>query len=106
MTYKPDYAAFGEHVLRADWMLEEMVRRAENAKIEAEATAPFDPNSHDGTHYKDSFRVASDTHGGVQKDRAEARLVNDDSAAIYIEYGTRDTPRHRTLGRATDAMRD
>lgn len=104
--YKHDYAAFGEHVLRADFMREAMEGYAEKAKAAAEADAPFDADSRDGTHYKDSFRVESRNVGGVHKDRAEALLINDDEAAVFVEFGTKNNPAHHTLTRALDAARD
>lgn len=104
--YKHDYQAFGEHVLRSDFMREAMVTYAEKAKAAAEAIAPFDPESHDGTHYKESFRIDSRNIGGVHKDRAEALLINDDEAALYVEFGTKHNEAHHVLTRSLDAARD
>jgi hypothetical protein len=104
MSFTPNYKGIGE-MLRSKSMLDAMVFRAEKIKTVAEAIAPFDPGSKDGTHYRDAFRVETSTHGGIHKDRAEAKVVNDDAAAFYIEYGTEDTPRFRTLGKAADAGR-
>lgn len=110
--YRHNYEAFGAAVLRSPEMLAEMARRAEAVKAVAASTAPFDPSSPDGTHYKDSFRVEVVDHGGVHHDRAEGRVINDDPAAFFIEFGTvhesKDgkvgrTPKHRTLGRALDS---
>jgi hypothetical protein len=92
-------------MLRAEFMEAEMLRRAEKVKAVCEATAPFDP-SNDGTHYKDLFRVESSRDGGVKKDRAEAKVLNDDPASFHIEMGTGDTPKHRTMGKALDAARE
>lgn len=98
-TFTPDYRGIGE-MLKADWMGEEMLRRAEVGKAYAEATAPFDPDDRDGDHYRDHFFVRR----GQRKDRASAELVNDHEAAVQIEFGTGDTPKHRTLGKALDVM--
>lgn len=106
-NFKLDYAAFGEHVLRSDFMREAMEGYAEKAKAAAEADAPFDADSRDGTHYKDSFRVESRNVGGVHKNRAEALLINDDPAAVFVEFGNGKTnAAHHTLTRALDAARD
>jgi hypothetical protein len=77
-----------------------MTRRAELGKAYAEATAPYDAEDRDGDHYKDHFSVRP----GTRKDRASADLVNDHVAAFQIEFGTSDTPAHRTLGKALDVM--
>jgi hypothetical protein len=103
-TYKLDRAAFREHLLNADWMVEHMRQRAEIGKAFAEADAPFDPYSTDGTHYKDAFEVDSGKNGGAHGDRAYATLRNTDAAARYIEHGTEDTPAFHTLTRALDVM--
>jgi hypothetical protein len=103
-TYKLDHAAFRVHVLNAPWMVEHMRARAERGKAFAEAIAPYDPTSTDGSHYKDRFRVEVKTDGGIHHDRAEATLWNDDDAARYIEFGTEDTPAFHVLSKALDAM--
>lgn len=97
--FTPDYEGIGE-MLRSEEMQAEMIRRAELGKAYAEATAPYDPTDRDGDHYKDHFSVRP----GKRKDRASADLVNDHEAAFQIEWGTTDTPRHRTLGKALDVM--
>ena len=114
--YNHDYAAFGRNVLNAEWMEAEMLRRAEQGKVFAEAHAPYDPQDADGEHYRDAFSVSSGKHGGLHKDRAYGRLTNDNSAAALVEFGRpagvdkngRAYPaqeRHRTLGSALDAMK-
>jgi len=103
--FKPNHAGLGE-LLNSDGVEAEMVRRAAAVMAAAEASAPFDPASKGGTHYRDAFRVEHRKHGGIHNDRAEASVVNDDDAAVYIEYGTGSTPKHRTLGHAIDAARD
>jgi hypothetical protein len=104
-TYRHDYAAFDEHVLCAPFMVAEMLRRAELVKARAEATAPYDATSTDGTHYRDSFSVSAGVR--VEKTRrAYGRVSNDDAAALFVEFGTEHNPRHRTLGNALDAAGD
>jgi hypothetical protein len=96
--FKADYQGIGE-MLKADFMQADMMERARRGKEFAEATAPYD--EHGGSpHYKDLFRVAATPN----TQRAEASLINDDEAAFQIEYGTRHTPKHRTLGKALDIM--
>lgn len=104
MSFHADYHGIGE-MLCSPEMQAEMHRRAEKVKAAAEAAAPYDPASKDGTHYKDSFTVESGVREGKTR-RAYGRVVNDDPAAFYIEYGTSDTPRYRTLGRALDHAKD
>jgi hypothetical protein len=103
-TYRLDPVAFREHVLNAEFMVEHMRASAEKAKAFAEAIAPFDPDSSDGTHYRDAFRVATRRDGGLHGDRAEATLWNDDPAAVYVEFGTERTEAHHVLTRALDAV--
>lgn len=98
-TFDPSFQGIGE-MLRADFIQAEMQRRAGKGMEFAVSTAPFDPHSKDGTHYKEQFRV--DARPRV--DRACAALVNDDPAAFQIEVGTSDTPAHRTMTRALDVM--
>ena len=102
--FDASFEGIGE-MLCSPEMQAEMRRRAEKVKAAAEAAAPFDPHSKDGTHYKDSFSVDSGVREGKTR-RAFGRATNDDPAAFYIEYGTSDTPRHRTLGRALDHAKD
>jgi len=102
--FDADYKGIGE-MLCSPEMQADMKRRAENVMAYAVATAPYDPHSKDGTHYKDSFTVDSGVREGKTR-RAYGRVTNDDPAAFYIEYGTSDTPRHRTLGRALDHAKD
>jgi hypothetical protein len=104
VTFKPNHVGIGQ-MLRTDAMLAHMVALAEKVKAEAVVTAPYDPQSKDGTHYKEAFTVSGTKAGGVHKDRAEGKVSNTDVAAFFIEYGTGHSPRHRTLGKALDAAR-
>lgn len=101
--FVPSYVGIGE-MLRADYMVAEMGARMERVKVEAEATAPYDPNSTDGDHYKDDFHVEVTDHGGVHHDRAEASCINTNNAAVFVEFGNGvGGPPQRTLGRALHA---
>lgn len=102
--YHLDFAAFGRHVLNADWMVAEMRTRAEKGKVFAEAVAPFDPDDPDGQHYRDAFTTGAHAHGGAHGDRAQGTLRNTDRAALFVEYGNRNTPEHAVLRRALDVM--
>jgi hypothetical protein len=98
-TYHHDYEAFRANVLKADWMLEEMLVRAERVLVRAETTAPFDIQDEDGTHYRDCFVLS----GGFREDRAYGRVSNTDMpTALFVEYGTVNNPRYRILGNALD----
>ena len=99
VTYHHDYEAFGRNVLKADWMAAEMYERALRVKARAELTAPYDPDDPDGQHYRDAFTASA----GLRDDRAYGRVSNDDKAALFVEFGTKNNPRHRTLGNALDA---
>lgn len=112
-----DREKFGEQVLRAPWMVEEMRRRAEKMKEFAVAAAPFDAEDRDGVHYRDSFEVEAGIRETppYQTRRAYGRLKNTDlPTALFVEYGFeggvdkdgRHYPafqRHRVLGRSLDA---
>lgn len=83
-TYKHDYRAFGDEVLRAPFMEEEMVRRALNGLANAEFLA----SQHVVTgQYAGSFVVESGLRGGAKNDRAFADLTNTDPHAADIEFG-------------------
>jgi hypothetical protein len=99
-AYHHNYRAFGKLVLQSPAMVAEMRKRAERIKERAEATAPDAPPYGEG--YKYRFSVSSGIRKG-KTTRAYGRVTNDDPAARFIEFGTEDTPRHRTLGKAMDA---
>jgi hypothetical protein len=104
MAFRWDYKGGGE-MLTMPGMVAEMRRRAENVMGEAEATAPVGQGRHAG-RYKRSFSVSSGIRGEGRSRRAFGRVTNDAPEALYVEYGNRNTPRHRTLGRALDAAKD
>jgi bacteriophage HK97-gp10 putative tail-component len=86
------FEAIGSEILRADFMVAEMEKRANRIKAEAEARAPvYDGPGRDPHRgrYKESIRVESTDHGGDRHDRAEARAVADSPEAIFVEKGAR-----------------
>ena len=122
--YRLNRGNFRREVLQADWMLAEVEARAQRGLAAAVATAPRDSGK-----YSSSFRVRVRKNGGIHKDRAEARLVNTDPAALAIEFGHFErrsngrfsqgsaddaaapfrrggefVPGHHTMTRAMDAM--
>jgi hypothetical protein len=115
--YRHDYAAFGEHVLCADWLVEELRIRAGDVLqrgVQIAPVSPPDEDEPDADHYIDHFSVEA----GVEtypdgKRRAIGKVINDHDAAIDIEYGTGpdrpqggSSPRFRVLGRALEAAGD
>lgn len=100
-----DYEAFGEAVLCSPEMVADMRRRAENVKAVAEATAPvYEDGPHPG-RYRESFEVTAGIREGKTR-RAYGRVENHAPEAIYVEFGNKNTPRHRTLGHALDAAKE
>ena len=81
-TYKHDYRAFGDEVLRSDFMLDDMERRALNAQYVAEGESP----SYTG-RFRASWVVKSGKNGGRKNDRAYAVVENTDPVAADIEFG-------------------
>lgn len=104
-TYHHDYAAFDENVLAAPFMVAEMLRRAEKVLARAELTAPYYEDDSDGEHYRDDFEVTAGVRTSKTR-RAYGRVSNHNSAALFVEYGSENNPRHRTLGNALDAAGD
>jgi hypothetical protein len=103
MSFHANYRGIGE-MLCSDWMVDEMHRRAERAKVLAEIIAPVDPDSPHAGRYKASFHVES----GVQHrktSRAYDRLINDAPEAFFVEYGTKNNPAHHVMMKALDALR-
>jgi len=102
-TYRPNKAAFDREVLCAPFMVAEMAARAERGKAAAEASSP------DAAPIGVGFKYRWEASAGVRRiesRRAYGRVSNTDPDAVYIIFGTKDTPSHRdTIGRALDAMR-
>jgi hypothetical protein len=89
--FVPRRAGVGE-LLRSPAMVAEMLRRVEKAKALAEVIAPRQSGN-----YGKSFKATAVKRGGINKDRACGRLTNVDLASLQIEFGTKDTPAHRTM---------
>jgi hypothetical protein len=102
--FDASYAGIGE-MLVSGFMQAHMRARAEKVAALAQQIAPYDPDSKDGTHYRDAFEVSSGVREGRTR-RAYGRVENHDDAAFYVEYGTKNNPAHHTLGKALDAARD
>ena len=102
--FDADFSGIGD-MLCSPEMQADMRARAERVAARAQATAPYDADSKDGTHYRDAFSVESGVTAGKSR-RAYGSVTNDDGAAFQIEHGTKKTPKHRTLGRALDAAKD
>ena len=97
-SFKANYGGIGQ-LLVSPAMQSEMGRRIRKVRDRAKATAPFDPRDRDGNHYKDAFTVTT----GVQARRtrrAVGTLTNDNSAAVAVEFGNRNTPKHATMRNA------
>lgn len=102
-SYRLNPAAFREELLKSEFMAAEVEAHAERIRAVAEATSPVDTGQ-----YASSFRVESTREGGIHRDRVSASVVNDDPAALSIEFGHvapdgRVVPGHYTLTRALDA---
>lgn len=91
--FRGDYDGIGE-MLCSPQMQAEMRARAERVQSRAESLAPVETGQ-----YRSSFRVEVGVRDGKTR-RAEAKVINDDTAAPYVEYGTSKTPRYRVMGRA------
>jgi hypothetical protein len=92
--YTHNYAAFGEAVLRAPWMKDVMVAKANEIMARAIALSPTRTG-----RYKASFKVTSGIKHGATS-RAYGRVTNTAPYAAAVEFGFGKTPRHRPLGRA------
>ena len=103
--FNASYEGIGQ-MLKSPEMQAAMHALAEKVAARAEAIAPFDPHDPDGEHYKDAFEVSSGVRHGSKTERAYGRVTNTDKAAVFVEFGTKNNPRHRTLGRALDALRE
>lgn len=112
-TYRHNYKAFGDEVLRAAFMVAEMAQRAAKVKARAEAIAP------DATPFGEGYKFSFESSAGIGRRKDGKRTAigtvsNTDPAGLIIEYGSHEgidrkgrkhgaTPAHRTLGKALDA---
>lgn len=96
--FNASYKGIGD-LLTADFIRAEMVRRAEKVLARAKATAPdYRPF---GIGYTDDFELTV----GVKRSkkgtkRARATVRNKSEHALWVEMGGKNTPKHRTLGKA------
>ena len=100
MTFRPNYKGVGD-MLKSKHMAARMLKRAEKVKARAETTAPRSGDTRD-TPYADRFEAST----RMRADRVVGVVSNDHPAALHIELGTRDTPKHRTLGKALSAAKE
>jgi hypothetical protein len=104
-VYKLDPVGFREHLLKAEFMVAEMRKRAERGVEFARAEAP----EHTG-HFKESLSSDVKRDGGIHGDRAEGIVSSSDDAALSIEFGHTTTEGHQveghyTLTRTLDVMK-
>jgi len=102
MTYQPNHRGLGELLVSPD-MESAMRQLAGRVMARAVATAP-DAAPY-GTGYVDSFELDSGVRPGATP-RAFGRVRNTSDHALFVEFGARNTPRHRTLGKALDAVNE
>lgn len=114
--FKPSRKGIGE-LLRADFIVADMIARAERVKAVAEAYAPVDAGSDHPGRYKASFSVSGGVRGasysrenalprGVagpqgprvqgRTRRAYGRVTNSAPEAIWVEYGRGEYTTTRT----------
>lgn len=96
--FKASYKGIGE-LLVAPFIREEMARRGAKVLARAQATAPdAEPL---GVGYRNDFELEVGTKESKRGTRrALARVRNKSDHALWVEMGGRNTPKHRTLGRA------
>ena len=106
-TFTASYAGIGASLLRADFMVAEMERRAEAVKALAEAIAPVykGPDDPHRGRYKASFSVSSTDHGGSKGNRAAGIVTNSAPEALVVEFGDSKQRGHYTLRTALAAGR-
>lgn len=94
--FRGNYKGVGQ-ILVSKKMQAAMETRAKRVEAACVAGSP-----HDTGEYSASFRVETGVRPG-SKPRAESKVINDDPAAPYVEWGTSRTPRFRVMGRAAGA---
>jgi hypothetical protein len=103
------YEGIGENILRADYMVAEMGRRAQAVMDEAVATAPVYEGREDDPHrsrYKESFSMHTTDHGGSKGNRAAGIVSNDAPEAVFVEFGTKPGRFHPAGQRAHATLRN
>jgi len=102
MTYRPDHGGLGELLVSPDM---ESAMRQLAAKVLARAISTAPDATPYGTGYVSSFELDSGVRAGSTP-RAFGRVKNTSGHAAFVEYGGRNTPKHRTLGKALDAVNE
>jgi len=102
-TFKADYKQIGD-MLCSEWMLAEMVRRAEQVAAVARADTPVDETGPHPGRARDSVQVRGYIRPGRSR-RAVGRAEGTAQEWLYIEYGTRHQEARHVFGRALDAAR-
>lgn len=98
--FRQNYGGVGK-MLRSPQMRAAMVTRAEKLKARMEAMSPRLTGN-----YGSSFQVTSGLQRGPGGGkRAWAKVVNTSPHAAYVEWGGRNTPRYRVMGRASGSQR-
>lgn len=92
---EPSYQGIGD-VMRSPGVRRAVTRAADRIADEAQRIARAE--AYDTGDYADSIHVEVDSSGR----RPRARVVASDYKALWIEFGTVDTPKVRTLGRAVE----
>lgn len=98
-TYRHNYKAFGDLVLRAGFMEADMVRRALNVQANAEFLAADHVRT--GEFERSYVTESGRTGGGRKHDRAFGRVRNTHPHAVSIELGhdIHTSPRYTAGGR-------
>lgn len=104
-TYRHNYTAFRELVLKAPWMEAEMLARAEKVARRAKEIAPVDETGPHPGRYRDSITASVHIRPGA-KGRAVGVISSDAPEARFIEFGTEKMAARRTLALALDVLRE
>ena len=75
------------------------------AKVLARAISTAPDATPYGTGYVTSFELESGVRDG-KTPRAYGQVKNTADHAVFVEFGGKNTPRHRTLGKALDAINE
>jgi len=102
MTYQPDHRGLGELLVSPEM---EKAMRSLAEKVMARAVSLAPDAAPYGEGYIASFEVDSGVRPGTTP-RAFGRVENTSGHAVFVEFGGPHTPKHRTLGKALDALND